>query len=140
MLGFEYRVLKAPNGDEGYVEVTMNRLGLDRWELVAVADGFMYFKRPDDKSLQENAGAEGQNIKPMIAPNAKAGYRTIDAMSSMSEDTDDIAHNHIVRVLVDGNMDVVESFVQEINGHEHVCSVLGTLDEAEGHTHTFQVN
>lgn len=140
MLRYEYRVIDIPKGDNDYLQSVLNRLGTDHWELVSVYEGFMYFKRPDAAALQENVAAEGQNLDPTIAFMPKSGTKQYEAMSSMDADLEDISHNHMVLVVVDAEMKVVSANVQEVNGHTHECSVLGVLEESEGHTHTFQVN
>jgi len=139
MLSFEYMTLPMPVGDVGYVKSALDKLGLDKWELVAVSDKILYFKRPTDAQLRRNVGAEGQNIEPQVAPVTKLGFKEVATISSRDAGIKSSEHQHMLKCVV-GKEAKVESFeVQQVDGHTHEIKMLGVLDEADGHTHTFEV-
>lgn len=138
MAGWDYLVKPVPACPEQLEELGV--LGRDSWELVAVCDGNMYFKRyANYDQLRDNVAAEGQNMLTDWVADPSQGQRKIESITSEDDDLKGVAHKHRVVAIVDRGMVVLHGATDAVNGHVHGVNMIGVVDEADGHTHTFEV-
>lgn len=142
MAGWNYLILDTQGSEERAKLARLAKLGEESWELVAVDNGVLYFKRYENyDQLKPNVAAQSNDqplLQRMVAQES-SGQKRIDAQSSMNEGPDVASHSHRVHVVVDRNMQVLQGETDEVLGHVHPISVVGAVDEAAGHTHKFSV-
>jgi len=144
MAGWDYYVLDTESGTEPKQLLdTLVKLGKRSWELVAVDKGIMYFKRYENYEAQLRTGvaAENENDEPLFTwkANEAAGEKRINSITSQDAGPGSAPHSHRVVAIVDGGMVVVKGATDSVDDHVHPVTILGTVDEAAGHTHTFVV-
>jgi hypothetical protein len=142
MAGWDYLLLEAKGSDEAAKLARLAKLGEQSWELVAVDNGTMFFKRyANYQQLKPDVGAQSNAQTGILAMPADeaGGQKKISAISSSDAGVDDAMHTHRVTVLVDSEMNVVRGETDEVQGHTHPITLVGSLDESQGHTHTFSV-
>ena len=143
MAGWDYLILDTKDSDEKAKLARLAKLGEQSWELVAVDGGILYFKRYAnyEAQLRPNVAAESANqplLQTLVADEG-AGQKRFYAISSMNEGPDGFTHSHRVSVIVDRDMQVVRGETDAVADHVHPITIVGTLDEAAGHTHKFSV-
>jgi hypothetical protein len=67
------------------------------------------------------------------------GHKRLQAVTSNDAGLDDKVHSHRVAVIVDRDMQVVRGQTDEVAGHTHPISIVGSVDESAGHTHKFSI-
>lgn len=63
------------------------------------------------------------------------GEKRVEAITSQVAGIRSPEHKHQVIVIVDKNGGIVRGKTNMVNGHEHKIAVMGTTEEADGHTH-----
>jgi hypothetical protein len=101
----------------------------------------MYFKRYSNYEAQLKYGVAAENtnsnrIYEMVA-DEKSGEKRIDSLTSQDAGLDDKLHSHRVVVIVDRDMNVISGSTDFVLNHSHPITLLGVVDEADGHTHVF---
>lgn len=144
MAGWDYYVFNLESGaDPRQLLDTLEKLGKNSWELVAVDKGIMYFKRYENYEAQLRPGvaAENENDEPLFTwkANPASGEKRIDSVTTQDAGPSGTPHSHRVVAVVDENMVVVKGATDTVEDHVHPVSILGTVDEAAGHTHLFSV-
>lgn len=144
MAGWDYYVFNLDSGvDPQQLLGTLEKLGKNSWELVAVDNGIMYFKRYENYEAQLRVGvaAENENDEPLLAwkANAGAGEKRINSVTTQDAGPTGVPHSHRVVAIVDDGMVVVKGGTDMVDDHVHPVSILGAVDEAAGHTHLFSV-
>jgi len=118
----------------------LDSLGEQGWELVAVSEGVMFFKRYQNyDQLRPNVAAEGQNIVGGWVADESKGQKKIESITSLDAGPDGTSHKHRAAVVVGPNMEVIVGTTDTVNGHSHGINMVGVTAEADGHTHTFGV-
>jgi hypothetical protein len=143
MGGWDYLILDTKESDEKAKLARLAKLGEESWELVAVDEGVLYFKRYANYAaqLRPNVAAESHD-QPLIqtmVPDTAAGQKRFDSVTSMDAGPDMADHFHKLIVVVDRDMQVVRGETDEVLDHVHPITVVGAVDEASGHTHKFNV-
>jgi len=144
MAGWDYYVMDTESGmDPKQLLDTLVKLGKRSWELVAVDKGIMYFKRYENYEAQLRTGvaAENENDEPLFTwkANEAAGEKRINSITSQDAGPGGAPHSHRVVAIVNGEMVIVKGATDSVDDHTHPITILGTADEAAGHTHTFVV-
>ena len=142
MSGWDYLLLDANGSDEAAKFARLAKLGEQSWELVAVDNGTMFFKRyANYQQLKPDVAAQSNAQPKLMTMNTDeaSGQKKLVAISSSDAGTDDAMHTHRVNVIVDADMNVIRGETDEVQGHTHPITLVGSLDEAQGHTHTFSV-
>lgn len=145
MAGWDYYVLEKQDvADPKDLFDRLATLGSQSWELVAVDGGTMYFKRYEqyEANLRVGVAAENQNShRPLFdwVANEAAGEKRLNAISTTDSGPGTPPHNHRVIAIVNSDMVVVKGATDEVNGHVHPVTFVGTLDESCGHTHLFTI-
>jgi len=144
MAGWDYYVFNLGSGaDPRQLLDTMEKLGKNSWELVAVDNSIMYFKRYENYAAQLRVGvaAENENDEPLVTwkADSAAGEKRITSVTTQDAGPDKTPHSHRVVAIVDGEMVVVKGATDMVDDHVHPVTILGAVDEAEGHTHLFSV-
>jgi hypothetical protein len=144
MAGWDYYVYNLNSGaDPKQLLNTLEKLGKHSWELVAVDQGIMYFKRYENYEAQLRVGvaAENENDEPLLAwkANPAAGEKRISSVTTQDAGPDGVPHSHRVVAIVDGENVVMKGSTDMVDDHVHPVSLLGVVEEAAGHTHLFSV-
>ena len=144
MAGWDYYVYNLNSGaDPKQLLDTLEKLGKHSWELVAVDQGIMFFKRYENYEAQLRVGvaAENENDEPLLAwkANSAAGEKRINSVTTQDAGPDGVTHAHRVVAIVDGENVVVKGGTDMVDDHVHPVSILGVVEEAAGHTHLFSV-
>jgi hypothetical protein len=72
-------------------------------------------------------------------PRTDVGEKRVEAVTSEVAGIQSPSHKHRVVVIMDRHGSVVRGKTDMINGHDHNISLMGMADEADGHTHTFEI-
>ncbi len=72
-------------------------------------------------------------------PRTDVGEKRVEAVTSQVAGIQSPSHKHRVVVIMDRHGSVVRGKTDMINGHDHNISLIGMADEADGHTHTFEI-
>jgi len=72
-----------------------------------------------------------------VLPRSEAGEKRYEAVSSQVAGLGSAEHSHRVFVIIGPERRVAWGKTDNVLNHEHKVSVLGTTEEADGHTHTF---
>lgn len=72
-------------------------------------------------------------------PRTDVGEKRVEAVTSEVAGIQSPSHKHRVVVIMDRHAAVVRGKTDMINGHDHSISLMGMADEADGHTHTFEI-
>jgi hypothetical protein len=72
-------------------------------------------------------------------PRTEFGEKRVEAITSQEAGANSPDHKHRVVVIRDKNGKVVRGKTDMVNGHDHPISFMGMADEADGHTHTFEL-
>lgn len=148
MAGWDYYVFNLESGADPKILLgTLEKLGKNSWELVAVDQGIMYFKRYENYEAQLRVGvaAENENDEPLLTwkADSAAGEKRINSVTTQDEGPDGTAHSHRVVAIVSANEKgetvVVKGGTDMVDDHVHPVTILGAVDEAAGHTHLFSV-
>lgn len=67
------------------------------------------------------------------------GEKRVEAVTDLVAGVQAPQHRHRVIVIRDKNGNVVRGKAESVNGHSHTISFMGMTDEADGHTHTFEI-
>lgn len=143
MAGWDYYVLdmnQIPDVDAKLSQ--LQKLGEQSWEMVAVCGDVAYFKRYASYAdmLRPNVAAEG-NADPLyrwVADESK-GQKRIESITSQDSGPSGAMHTHRVMVIVDANMVVLRGGTDAVAGHSHTVTMVGSVDESDGHTHSFSI-
>jgi hypothetical protein len=65
------------------------------------------------------------------------GEKRFEAITTQEEGVKAPSHKHRLVVIADKNGQVIRGKTDMVNGHDHVIAVMGTTDEADGHTHSW---
>jgi len=141
-------------------EALLKGLGADGWEPFSIENGIAYLK----KSTQvAGAAAVSVNNMPVMhadegplttpaapsrplmtvedamlwSPDTNRGEKRLVSLSSQASGITSSEHTHRVLVIVCEKGKIIRSVVDAVQAHQHGVTVLGMLDEADGHTHTF---
>ncbi|SRR5579885_75530 len=72
-------------------------------------------------------------------PKTEIGEKKIQAITNQVAGVKSDEHKHQVIVITDAKGRVVRGKTNMINGHEHNVTILGMTEEADGHTHRFDL-
>ena len=146
--GWDYQTQQAPKDPLTFSEI-LQKMGEASWELVAVSEDVLYFKRPKNYEAQLRQGVAAENAAPGdftaglsakgYVADAAAGQKKLSSITSQNAGPDGVAHTHRVLVIVGKDMQVVSGVTDVVDGHTHPISLVGSVDEVDGHTHTFEV-
>ncbi len=70
-------------------------------------------------------------------PRTEFGEKRLEATTSQDQGIDSPDHKHKVVVILDKNGKVVRGKTDVVNGHDHPVTINGLVDDADGHTHTY---
>lgn len=73
-------------------------------------------------------------------PQTEMGQKRVEAVSSYDTGLNSPIHAHRVLAVVAKDGAVIRGKTDMVNGHDHLISVIGLVDEADGHTHTWAVH
>lgn len=72
-------------------------------------------------------------------PRTEFGEKRVEAVTDLVSGLEAPAHKHRVLVIASKDGCVVRGKTDMVNGHEHHITMVGVVDEADGHTHTFDI-
>jgi hypothetical protein len=144
MAGWDYYVLRPQESDDPKRLIEeLARLGERSWDLVSVDQGILYFKRYSNYEAQLRVGvaAENQADEPLFTwvADEKSGERRINSLTSQNAGPGGTEHSHRVVAIVNRDMNVTRGATDTVSNHSHPVTMLGVVDEADGHTHVFNV-
>jgi len=72
-------------------------------------------------------------------PRTDVGEKRVESITDQVDGIQSPSHKHRVVVIMDRHGKVVRGKTDMINGHDHNISFMNMADEADGHTHTFEI-
>jgi hypothetical protein len=72
-------------------------------------------------------------------PRTEFGEKRVEAITDLVSGVLAPEHKHRVLVIASKDGCVVRGKTDMVNGHEHPITTVGMVDEADGHTHTFDI-
>jgi len=142
-------------------EALLKGLGADGWEPFSVENGIAYLKKTLVPALPNAVSVNSMPImhapegplttppgsvaQPLMtvenamlwSPDTSRGERRLVSLSSQDSGVAASAHTHRVLVILCEKGRIIRSIVDPVQNHGHAITVLGMLDEADGHAHTF---
>lgn len=135
-----YAVVSLPRDIEDQQALLMS-YGQRGWFLIAVSDGVAYFRRLLVESHVPDAAAPGTTNVIEWAADESAGEKKIEVISNEDTTFSGIPHVHRVLVIVGPDKKVRRGKTDVVAEHVHeVSPVIGFLEEADGHTHVYNVS
>lgn len=137
-------------------EAVLQGYGIDGWQLVGIQNGLAYLKKEDIQvapalpvlpptsyfPAPAHAQSAGNSVPDADAPwhwlpRSEVGEKRIEAVTSQDVGLVSPAHSHRVVAIIGPDKKVVRGKTDNVSGHEHNVTVLGNVEEADGHVHTF---
>lgn len=140
-------------------EALLKGLGADGWEPFSVENGIAYLKKTLVPTVPTAVSVNNMPVmhapegplttpsppsRPLLTvenamvwtPDTTRGEKRLVSLSSQDSGLASSPHTHRVLVIVCEKGKIIRSIVDAVQGHNHPITVLGMLDEADGHTHT----
>lgn len=131
----------APQSDK---EASLDSAGwCSDWKVAMLASGscekFSEKEVGTVKSLPLGAVAPDDESAWHWQARTELGEKRVEAVTDLVAGVQAPQHRHRVVVIRDKNGNVVRGKAEMVNGHSHTISFMGMTDEADGHTHTFEI-
>jgi len=72
-------------------------------------------------------------------PRTELGEKRVEAITDQVSGVKAPEHKHRVLVIMSKDGKVVRGKTDMVNGHEHAIDLIGSTEEADGHTHTWEI-